>query len=140
MPAMKRWQVIRGDTVKVIQGAETGKSGVVKEVHRGLRQVIVENVNVKEMKVRNQQPGQNSTVHQEMPLHVSDVALVSPTTGEVVKTGFKKLEDGTRTRVVKKTGEVIPIPEGLVTRRHLESPGGSDTLSEHVLAVTYRPA
>ena len=45
----------------------------------------------------------------EMPLHISNVALFNPTTGEGDRVGFKTLEDGRKVRFFKSNGEVVDI-------------------------------
>jgi large subunit ribosomal protein L24 len=40
------------------------------------------------------------------PIHVSNVALADPKSGEATRVGFK-IEDGKKVRVAKKSGEVI---------------------------------
>jgi large subunit ribosomal protein L24 len=71
--------------------------------------VVVENVNLVKRHTRgNPMRGtQSSIVDKEMPLHVSNIALVNPNTGEGDKVGFKFLEDGTKVRYFKSNGEVI---------------------------------
>jgi large subunit ribosomal protein L24 len=46
-------------------------------------------------------------IEQEMPLHVSNVALFNPATKKADRTGVKALEDGRRVRYYKSNGEVI---------------------------------
>ena len=43
----------------------------------------------------------------EAPIHVSNVALVDPKSKKPTRVGFKVLKDGTKTRVARRSGEVI---------------------------------
>jgi len=51
------------------------------------------------------QPG--GILEKEMPIHVSNVALFNPNTQKADRVGFKVLEDGTKVRVFKSTGELV---------------------------------
>ncbi len=45
-----------------------------------------------------------------MPIDVSNVALIDPKTDMPTRVGYRFEEDGTKVRVAKKSGEVIPDP------------------------------
>lgn len=95
-----------GDTVKVIAGKDKGKQGTVIKTLPKQDRVVVEGVNLAK---KHQKPSQLSTggiVEVEMPLHVSNVQLVDPTTGETTRVGYR-FEDGKKVRFSKKTNEVI---------------------------------
>ncbi len=98
-----------GDEVEVIAGKDKGKRGKVIRFFRGKERLVVENVNLVKRHTRGN-PMQNTPggiVDKEMPLHISNVALVNPTTDKPDRTGFKFLEDGTKVRYFKSNGEVI---------------------------------
>lgn len=97
----------KGDTVKVIAGNANGKSGVVLEVLPEKRRVIVEGVNVvtKHIKPSAAKP-EGGLEKTEAAIHISNVMLVDPSTGEATRTG-RKLVDGKLVRFSKKTGDVI---------------------------------
>lgn len=97
----------KGDTVKVIAGNANGKSGVVLEVLPAKRRVIVEGVNVvtKHIKPSAAKP-EGGLTKTEAPIHISNVMLVDPATGEPTRVG-RKLVDGKLVRISKKTGDVI---------------------------------
>ena len=46
-------------------------------------------------------------VDKDMPLHISNVSLYNPATKKADRVGFKSLEDGTKVRVFKSSGEVV---------------------------------
>ena len=59
---------------------------------------------------RHTKPSQESAggiISKEMPIHVSNVALVDPKTGKATRVGYKVEKDGRKVRVAKKSGEVV---------------------------------
>lgn len=97
-----------GDTVKVISGDDKGKSGKILSVDLEKRKAIVEGLNLvtKHVKPSASSP-QGGIQKKEAPIHVSNLMLVDPKTGEATRTGRKKDENGKLVRYSKKTGEVI---------------------------------
>ena len=98
-------KIKKGDTVRVIAGADKDKEGKVIAVNHKKGTVIVEGVNMitKHTKpsVANQQGG---IVHQEAPIDASNVMYVAD--GKVSRIGFK-MEGDKKVRVAKATGKVI---------------------------------
>jgi large subunit ribosomal protein L24 len=98
-------KIKKGDTVRVIAGADKDKEGKVIAVNHKKGTVIVEGVNMitKHTKpsVANQQGG---IIHQEAPIDASNVMYVSE--GKVTRIGFK-MEGDKKVRVAKATGKVI---------------------------------
>lgn len=99
--------VKKGDTVQVIAGNAKGKKGKVLEVHALKNRVIVEGINIvtKHNKASATNP-EGGIVKTEAPIHISNVMLVDPSTGEPTRIG-RKLENGKLVRYSKKTGDVI---------------------------------
>ncbi|WP_391205619.1 50S ribosomal protein L24 [Psychrobacillus sp. L4] len=99
--------VKKGDKVKVISGKGKGKTGVILSSFPKKDRVLVEGVNiVKKHTKPNQANQQGGIVSQEAAIHVSNVMLIDPKTGEPTRVG-SKVEDGKKVRVAKKTGEII---------------------------------
>jgi large subunit ribosomal protein L24 len=101
-------KIRRGDNVVVIAGKDKGKRGsVLRVVDEG--HVVVESVNrVKKHERPNPMRGtQGGIVEMEMPLDVSNVAILNPATQKADRVGFKFLEDGRKVRFYKSNGEVI---------------------------------
>ena len=97
-----------GDTVKVISGNSKGKTGKIVSVIVDKNRAIVEGVNVitKHVKPTAQKPN-GGMEKREAAIHVSNLMLVDPATGEATRTG-KKLDDkGKLQRYSKKTGQLI---------------------------------
>ncbi|ALC87336.1 MULTISPECIES: 50S ribosomal protein L24 [Bacillaceae] len=99
--------VKKGDKVKVISGKDKGKTGVILTAYPKKDRVLVEGVNIvkKHMKPNQANP-QGGIVSQEAAIHVSNVMLIDPKTGEPTRVGYK-VEDGKKVRVAKKSGEII---------------------------------
>lgn len=99
--------VKKGDKVMVISGKDKGKTGVILTAYPKKDRVLVEGVNIikKHMKPNQANP-QGGIVSQEAAIHVSNVMLIDPKTGEPTRVG-SKVEDGKRVRVAKKSGEII---------------------------------
>ena len=99
--------VKKGDKVMVISGKDKGKTGVVLTAFPKKDRVLVEGVNIikKHMKPNQANP-QGGIVSQEAAIHVSNVMLIDPKTGEPTRVG-SKVEDGKKVRVAKKSGEII---------------------------------
>ena len=98
-------KIKKGDTVRVIAGADKDKEGKVIAVNQKKGTVIVEGVNMitKHTKpsVANQQGG---IIHQEAPIDASNVMYLAD--GKVSRIGFK-MEGDKKVRVAKATGKVI---------------------------------
>jgi large subunit ribosomal protein L24 len=97
--------VKKGDKVMVITGKDKGKTGVILTAYPKKDRVLVEGVNiVKKHTKPNQDNPQGGIVSQEATIHVSNVMVIDPKTGEPTRVGYK-IEDGKKVRVAKKSGE-----------------------------------
>ncbi|MFX3674646.1 MAG: 50S ribosomal protein L24 [Paenisporosarcina sp.] len=99
--------VKKGDKVMVISGKEKGKTGTIIAAFPKKDRVLVEGLNIvkKHMKP-NQASPQGGIVNQEASIHVSNVMLIDPKSGEPTRVGYK-VEDGKKIRIAKKSGESI---------------------------------
>lgn len=81
------------------------------------------------------------TLQKEHPVHISNVSLIDPDLNKPTKTKTGYLEDGTKVRVSKKTGAIIPKPDRsnltYQARTKDKQPGPLDTPSKFVLQKTY---
>jgi large subunit ribosomal protein L24 len=103
-------KIRKGDDVIVIAGKDKGKQGKVARVVSD-EKLVVENINLAKCHVKGN-PMQNQAggiVEKEMPLHVSNIALLNPMTGKADRVGFKLLEDGRKVRIFKSNGEVVDV-------------------------------
>lgn len=101
-------KIRKGDEVIVIAGRDKGRRGTVMQCLANDR-VIVSGVNrVKKHTRPNPMKGQpGGILEKEMPIHISNVALFNPATQKADRVGFKVLEDGTKVRIFKSTGEQV---------------------------------
>jgi|SRR5690606_24224666 large subunit ribosomal protein L24 len=107
-PYNNKLHVKKEDTVIVITGKDKGKKGRVLAAYPRLNKVLVEGVNLVKKHTRPSQSNpQGGIVTQEAPIHVSNVMLVDPKTGEPTRVGYKILENGKKVRIAKKSGSVI---------------------------------
>ncbi|EPD49533.1 MULTISPECIES: 50S ribosomal protein L24 [Paenisporosarcina] len=99
--------VKKGDKVMVISGKEKGKTGTIIAAFPKKDRVLVEGMNlVKKHMKPNQANPQGGIVSQEASIHVSNVMLIDPKSGEPTRVSYK-VEDGKKVRVAKKSGEQI---------------------------------
>ncbi|MFV8829670.1 50S ribosomal protein L24 [Alkalihalobacterium sp. APHAB7] len=99
--------VKKGDTVKVISGKDKGKQGVILEAFPKKDRVLVEGVNiVKKHAKPSQDNPQGGIVSKEAAIHVSNVMIIDPKTGEPTRIGYK-VEEGKKVRIAKKSGEAL---------------------------------
>jgi large subunit ribosomal protein L24 len=98
-------KIKKGDKVQVLSGKDRGKEGVVMFAFPEKSTVIVEGVNLVKKHQRPQGEGQpGGIIDKDMPMHVSNVAALSPKDGKPTRIGYKILDDGTKVRVCKRTG------------------------------------
>jgi large subunit ribosomal protein L24 len=93
------------DIVEVIRGDDRGKRGKVLSVDPEAGKVVVEGVNLVYKHVRRSQRNpQGGRLRREMPVDVSNVALIDPQTDQPTRVGVRYLDDGSKERYSKKSG------------------------------------
>ena len=101
---MAGMKIKKGDRVRVLSGKDRGKEGVVMRALPSERKVIVDGVNVAK---KHQKPTratmQGGIIDRDMPLDVSNVALLCPK-GHPTRVGYEFNTDGTKRRICKKCG------------------------------------
>jgi len=104
----KKLHVKKGDTVIVITGNYKGQKGRVLEVTRKTQRAIVEGVNmVKKHTKPNAKNQQGGIIEKESSIHISNLMLVDPKTGEPTRIGRRIDDKGKLVRYSKKSGEEI---------------------------------
>ncbi len=105
---VKKLHVKKGDTVKVISGNSNGKTGKVLEVNRAKYRAIVEGVNIVSKHIKPSASNPNGGIEKtEASIHLSNLMLVDPSTGDATRIGRRADENGKLVRYAKKSGEVI---------------------------------
>jgi large subunit ribosomal protein L24 len=112
-----KWRIVRGDFVQVTSGPERGLRGRVLEVVRANNRVIVEGVGIVRKYVPQPDSTRKTVVRTEAPVVMSRVQLICPETNKPTRVGIAFLEDGTKVRVAKRSGAIIPRPANLSQRR-----------------------
>ena len=102
-------KIKKGDRVIVVAGKDEGKTGDVLRVDSKKGRALVQGVNLVKRHTRPSPRQAGGIVEKEAPIHVSNLALVDPKTGEPTRIGIKFLEDGRRVRYAKRSGEVIDL-------------------------------
>jgi len=108
MNAGPKLKLKKNDTVMVVAGRERGKTGKVLRVMGDKGLVLVERLNVvkRHMKPRGMRsPG--GIVEKEAPIHFSNVMLMCERCNAPVRVGTRRLDDGTRSRVCRRCGDVV---------------------------------
>ena len=82
--------------------------------HKVLKVLVKENMAIVEgvnMVTKSTKPSaahpQGGLIKQEAPIHISNLSLVDPKTGEPTRVAINKDESGKKVRISKKSGEVI---------------------------------
>ena len=101
----------KGDHVRVIRGNHRDEQGTVLRVIRDRGQVVIEGVN---MRKRHQRPTaanpEGGIITFEAPIHISNVMLIDPASGEASRIRMRLEEGGVKERIAVKTGNPIPAP------------------------------
>ena len=121
----RRARIRRDDTVKVLSGKDSGKTGRVLRVEPRRERVFVEGMNIqkrhqKPRVLRDVQRTQElgGIIEAEGPIHISNVQLLDPRTNAPTRVGVKreggartrvsvKRDGGRRTRIAKRSGEEL---------------------------------
>jgi large subunit ribosomal protein L24 len=103
----------KNDTVVVIAGNSRGKKGKVLKVYPETGRVIVEGVNIiKRHSKASQRNPQGGIMQREGTIHISNVMLLDPKSGEPTRVGTKLAKDDVtgkkrRLRVARVSGETF---------------------------------
>ena len=101
-------KIRKGDEVIVIAGRDKGKRGTVS-LRVDADRVVVDGINIvkKHAKPNPMKGVTGGIVEKAMPIQQSNVAIFNKATGKADRVGIKTLQDGTRVRVFKSSGEEI---------------------------------
>jgi large subunit ribosomal protein L24 len=100
-------KIKKGDRVVVLQGKDRGKEGTVMRALPDKGKVIVEGVNIaKKHQKATRATMQGGIIDKDMPLDVSNVALVCPKDG-ATRVGYKVSAAGEKSRICRKCGQEL---------------------------------
>jgi large subunit ribosomal protein L24 len=108
MKKRRKLHIKKGDTVYVITGEYKGEKGRVLEVYPENERALVEGINMvsKHTKPNNDNP-QGGIIKKEAPVHITNLMLVDPSSGEPTRIGRRLDENNKLVRYSKKSGEEI---------------------------------
>jgi large subunit ribosomal protein L24 len=103
-------KIRRGDTVEVISGKDSGKTGKVLRVEPKKNRLYVEGLN---MIKRHQRPRSlkdtqrggkvGGVIEKEGPIHASNVMFVDPKQNRPTRIGVERPADGKRVRIARRS-------------------------------------
>jgi large subunit ribosomal protein L24 len=96
----------KGDKVVVLAGKDKGRKGDITRVIPKEGKAVVSGVNVAVRHQRQTQGTQGGRIAKELPIDLSNLALLDPKTGEATRVGFR-MEGDRKVRFAKKSGETI---------------------------------
>ena len=101
-------KIRKGDRVEVISGAHKGKRGEVTQVMPKDGRAVVQGVALAKHHTKPRGMGQPGGIEQrEAAVHLSNLALLDPKTDKPVRVGFRLLDDGSKVRVARVTGNLF---------------------------------
>ncbi|HQS47054.1 MAG: 50S ribosomal protein L24 [Xanthobacter sp. 17-67-6] len=100
-------KIKKGDKVVVLIGRDKGRSGEVIQVMPKEERALVRGVNIVKRHQRQTADKEGGIISKEAPVHLSNLAVADPKDGKPTRVGFQVLEDGTKVRVAKRSGERI---------------------------------
>jgi large subunit ribosomal protein L24 len=110
--AGEKYQIMKGDRVRVIRGNYRDMEGSVLEIMRDTGRVRVEGVNMRKRHTRpSQKDPDGGIISFEGPIHISNVMLVDPASDTASRVRTKVEDDGTKERIAVKSGNPIPRPK-----------------------------
>ena len=102
----------KGDDVVVIAGRDVGREGKIVAVYPEANRVLVHGVNMIKKNTKVNYQGQRSAkeggvVHQEAPIHASNVALIDPDTKKPARAGYRYDENDRKIRITRPGGREL---------------------------------
>ena len=96
----------KNDTVQVITGKDTGKQGAIISIDHQSKTLIISGINIATIHRKPSQKIEGGIIKKEMPIHISNVALINKKTGLKTKVTIKII-DGKKVRVARSTNDLI---------------------------------
>ena len=97
------------DKVMVLKGKDRLKTGKVLKLDWKNSKVLIQGVNVVKKAVRPTQETQGGILSKEMPVSISNIALISPKTKKATRVKIQT-KDGKKTRIASSCGsELKPV-------------------------------
>ena len=100
-------KIRKGDKVVVLTGKDKGRTGEVIAVMPKEDRAVVRGINMVRRHQRQTQTQEAGIINKEAGIQLSNLAVADPKDGKATRIGIKVLEDGTKVRVAKRSGEEI---------------------------------
>ncbi len=106
---MQNTRIKKGDTVKIIIGKDSGKSGVVESVNAASKKLVIKGMNVfkKHVKPSKRYPS-GGIIDLNRPMNISNVLLVCPNCGKNTRIEYT-LDKDAKIRICKKCGKSVEL-------------------------------
>ncbi|MGM0568911.1 MAG: 50S ribosomal protein L24 [Elusimicrobiota bacterium] len=101
------YKIKKKDMVVIKTGKDKGKQGEVVRILPSSNRAVVNKINVSKKHVRPTRTDPGGVMDVEMPVHISNLALLCSKCGQTSKVKTDRLENGEKVRVCKKCGEMI---------------------------------
>jgi large subunit ribosomal protein L24 len=105
-------KIKKGDHVIVTTGKDRGREGTVILTYPDKQRVLVQGVNMIKKNTKVDYQGRRGAkeggiVHQEAPIHVSNVQLVDPESKKPSRAGYRRNEDNKKVRISRASGKDV---------------------------------
>jgi large subunit ribosomal protein L24 len=105
-------KIKKGDHVVVIAGRDRGREGAVVVTYPDQQRLIVHGVNMIKKNTKVDYQGRRGAkeggiIHQEAPIHISNVQLIDPDTKKPARAGYRRDEDSKKVRISRSSGKDI---------------------------------
>jgi large subunit ribosomal protein L24 len=98
----KKIHLKKGDKVKVLSGNSKGKTGEVLQVFPSKYRAIVKDVNIVSKHIKPSAANPNGGIEKtEAPVHISNLMVINPATGNASRVGKKMNDEGKLERYFK---------------------------------------
>ena len=96
-------KIRKGDRVQVLAGKDRGKTGTITFAYPAKGKVVVDGLNVaKKHQKATGATMQGGIIDKEMPMPVSNVAIICPSCAKPTRIGYRFEPDGTKVRICRK--------------------------------------
>ena len=100
-------KIKKGDKVVVTTGRDKGKAGEVIAVFPTENRALVQGVNMVKRHQKQTPQNEGGIISRESKIHLYNLAVADPKDGSPTRVGYKINDDGTKSRIAKRSGEVI---------------------------------
>lgn len=102
-------KIKKGDTVKILLGKDSGKTGKVEKIFSKNDQVFVTGINVVKRHIKKGVAGnEGSIIDITKPINISNVSLICPNCHKSTRVGFR-IEGQSKLRICRKCRKEINV-------------------------------